>query len=148
MPEEAQEAIERAEQIVQEAANLAWQQVVGAFGPNLPPFLLGIFAHTVYEELMNSAFGPLFASEFPNFRLGIEESFMPNGTDADYRGQPGSFRPDTVLQMLFEDLAQNWRVIQVWDLKTGNATIDKAWADIARGAFDITYSWIKNLRPD
>ncbi|MGV0153186.1 hypothetical protein ACSW29_07600 [Rhodococcus sp. GB-02] len=149
---EDQVVIDHVEPILQYLASLAWWTVLDLYGTRLPPWLLGIFAHSMFEGFVRSILSPQVGQLFPGVVLLPEVSFRPieGGPEVAGRGELGSFRPDVVLIRTiideFEDATMV--IVQVWDLKTGNATIDRAWAEKVAQFLQIPLNWIKNLLPE
>ncbi|WP_306356633.1 MULTISPECIES: hypothetical protein [unclassified Nocardia] len=147
VPEEAQEAVEAAEEMLNAAAALAWWTMADIYG-RVPPWLAGTFTHSILEGLVNGPLSSGFKALFPNFTLWAEQSFDLKGNEVP-RGSDGSIRPDVGLTMLITDLDGSVEelVVAIWDLKTGKATIALNWAMKVANAFGIPLDWIKILRP-
>ncbi|MCD2104905.1 hypothetical protein O4214_20825 [Rhodococcus erythropolis] len=151
-PTQDQVVIDHVEPILQYLASLAWRTVLERNGTHLPPWLLGIFAHSMFEGFVRSILSPQVEQLFPGVELLPEVSFRPieGGPEVAVRGEPGSFRPDVVLVRTIVDAlgTATPTILQVWDLKTGNAAIDRAWAENAAQFLQIPLNWIKNLFPE
>ena len=103
-----------------------WAETQAAL-PDASPQQLGTRAHRELDVWIQAHADELVPPE-SGYRIQSEVSFVDGGELAT-RGTRGSIRPDVILErrVVDEDGVTSWEVVEVADLKTGNAGISASW---------------------
>jgi hypothetical protein len=116
---------------IQQQVDEIWDQTQDAL-PGASPQQLGTRAHVELEHWITEHADEIIDPD-TGYRIRAEVSFQnnpnaPGGMEAA-RGTPGSIRPDVVIERQVVDAQgrTTWEVVEVADLKTGQAGITTSW---------------------